>query len=127
MMIRSAAMVLAVASMAGGVSAAAAGTAQCGHDLREACRPVAAQCGHDLRKACHPIAASDELSSATRRPVRRPLRIEVRRPYFLPGPPAAMPPNYYLFVNGRLSGPYYYARTPSEPLIRLPDRYGDFR
>jgi hypothetical protein len=92
-MIRNAAMVLAVASMTGGVSAATADTAQCGHDPRQACRVV---------------AASDELSSATRRPVRRPLRIEVRRTFFLPGPPAAMPPNYYLFVNGRLSGPYYY-------------------
>src|SRR5262245_36039127 len=97
-MIRNAVILLAVASMTGGVSAAGAGTAQCGSNLREACRPV---------------AASDELSSATRarRPLRievRRTRIEVRRPYFVPGPPFAMPPNYYLFVNGRLSGPYYY-------------------
>ena len=99
-MIRNAATFLAVASMTG-VSAAAAGTMQCGSNRLEACRP---------------IAASDELSSQTRRSARRPLRIEVRRPYvievsrpyFVPGPPAAMPPNYYLFVNGRLSGPYYY-------------------
>ena len=99
-MIRHAAMLLAVASVMGGrVSAAAAGSTQC-----------------DRPEPCRLLAASDELSSQTRRPVRRPLRIEVRRlyvievrrPYFLPGPPAAMPPNYYLFVNGRLSGPYYY-------------------
>jgi hypothetical protein len=97
-MIRNAVMLLAVTGLMGGVSAAAAGAAQCGSSLREACRPV---------------AAPDELSSATRvrRPVRievRRTRIEVRRPYFVPGPPAAMPPNYYLFVNGRLSGPYFY-------------------
>jgi hypothetical protein len=96
--IRSAVILLAVASMTGGVSTVAAGSAQCASSRPEACRSV---------------ATSDELSSATR--VRRPLRIEVRRtrievrrPYFVPGPPDAMPPNYYLFVNGRLSGPYFY-------------------
>ena len=99
-MIRNAVILLALACMPGTVSAALAGTARCGSDFRAVSRPV---------------AASDELSSATRRAVRRPLRIEVRRtfievrrPYFVPGPPAAMPPNYYLFTNGRLSGPYYY-------------------
>jgi hypothetical protein len=88
---------------AGGVSEAAAGS-----DTE--------QCRSDRHDACRFMAASDDVSSARRRPATRRLRVEVRRQFFMdePGTVYGYPPgNYILGAYGILYGPYPIRRRPS--------------
>jgi hypothetical protein len=74
------------------------------------------QCRSDRHEACRFMAASDDVSSARRRPPTRRLRIEVRRQFFTdePGTVYGYPPgNYILGAYGILYGPYPIRRSPS--------------
>jgi hypothetical protein len=102
-MIRMTALLALACATAGGVSEAAAGS-----DTE--------QCRSDRHEACRFMAASDDVSSARRRPATRRLRVEVRRQFFTdePGTVYGYPPgNYILGAYGILYGPYPIRRSPS--------------
>jgi hypothetical protein len=78
------------------------------------------QCRSDRHAACRFMAASEDVSSARRRPATRRLRIEVRRQFFMdePGAVYGYPPgNYILGEYGILYGPYPIRRIPSPVLL----------
>lgn len=101
--IRMMALLALACATADGVSEAAAGS-----DTE--------QCRSDRHEACRFMAASDDASSARRRPATRRLRVEVRRQFFTdePGTVYGYPPgNYILGAYGILYGPYPIRRSPS--------------
>jgi hypothetical protein len=100
-------MALLALACATGVSEAAAGS-----DTE--------QCRSDRHEACRFMAASEDVSSARRRPATRRLRIEVTRQFFTdePGAVYGYPPgNYILGAYGILYGPYPIRRSPSPVLL----------
>jgi hypothetical protein len=106
-MIRMLALLVLACAMAGGVSEGAAGSDT------EQCRSV-------RHEACRFMTASDEVSSARRRPATRRLRVEVTRQFFMdePGTVYGYPPgNYILGAYGILYGPYPIRRSASPVLL----------
>ena len=99
-----------------GFSLAALACAPAGGVFEAAAGSHTEQCRSDRHEACRFMTASDDVSSARRRPPTRRLRVEVRRQFFTdePGTVYGYPPgNYILGAYGILYGPYPIRRSPS--------------